>query len=199
MKGDNNKKQRKTIRIKEYDYSRVGNYFITICTKNHCLFFNNEVVRQIAESKWIQIPNHFLNTVLDDWVIMPNHLHGIIFIGEKEPEKHPTRLINLKENNPQNKYQQVIPGSIGVIVRSYKAAVSRECRSQGEDYFKWHRNYYEHIIRDDKELYRIREYIYNNPLNWVLDRENPESPRFDLLHDDYWRDIYSQVGFQWKK
>jgi putative transposase len=173
MKYDSTVHHRKSIRLQEYDYSQPGEYFITLCThKKICAF--GEVVEdmvlltrmgEIAGRCWEEIPKHFPMVELDEFVVMPNHIHGIIIINSS---------VGVEYIQPLPKtFQHVIPKSLGSIVRSYKAAVSRECRKQKYYDFSWQRNYYEHIIRDDKDLNNIREYIFNNPIKWHFDENNP--------------------------
>jgi REP element-mobilizing transposase RayT len=103
---------------------------------------------------------------LDEFVVMPNHIHGIIII----------KPVGVQHVEPlRNKFQHIIPASIGSIIRSFKGSVTRICRQQGFTNFRWQRNYYERIIRDDNELNRIREYIIDNPAQWLDDHESPTS------------------------
>ena len=123
----------------------------------------------IARQCWLDIPNHFENVELDEYVVMPNHVHGIIIIKGHvgvqyiEPQRIEPR---------RNKFQHIIPGSLGSIIRSYKASVTRQCRRAGLVLFRWQRNYYEHIVRDEKDFRRIQEYIHYNPFKWSLEKEN---------------------------
>ncbi len=136
---------------------------------------------------WQEIPTHFENVRLGVFVVMPNNIHGIIMIN------------NIGVQNfepPQNRFQHIIPKSLGSIIRTYKSALTSWCKNNGFASFRWQRNYYEHIIRNEEELNRIREYIQNNPLKWELDRENPESRNFNLEHDLYWKEVYEQNGRQ---
>jgi REP element-mobilizing transposase RayT len=120
---------------------------------------------EIAKRCWEEIPKHFPNVELDAHVVMPNHIHGIIILNDP---------VGVEYIQPLPKtFQHVISKSLGSIVRSYKAAVSRECQKRKYYDFSWQRNYYEHIIRDDKDLNNIREYILNNPIKWYLDENNP--------------------------
>jgi len=164
---------RKSTRLKEYDYSQPGEYFITICMYDKKYVFG-EVIEErttlspageIAKKCWEEIPRHFHNVELDECVIMPNHIHGIIILNETVGVEYIQPL--------QNKYQRVIPKSLGSIVRSYKAAVTRECCKNNYSYLQWQSLFYDRIIRSDKELGIIRDYIINNPFKWHLDEENP--------------------------
>ena len=166
---------RKSIRLKEYDYSSPGEYFITICTKNReCDFgeivsdnINLSPIGRIAEQCWTEIPIHFTNVELDAFIVMPNHLHGIIVIN-------PSVGIHNYESLQKHAFQHTVRKSLGSIVRAYKGAVKMICQDKGYSEFVWQRNYYEHIIRNDKDLNNIRDYIVNNPMQWYKDEENPE-------------------------
>ena len=167
-------RNRHTMRIKDFDYSQPGGYFVTICTK-HRLYLFGEIFREemrlssvceIAKRFWLEIPKYFPNTELDEFVIMPNHIHAIIIINSS--------VVGIHHNESLRKhsYQHIIPYSLGSIIRSYKGAVYRECRRQGYDDFYWQRNYYEHIIRNDKDLNNIRDYIEGNISKWEIDKDN---------------------------
>jgi putative transposase len=162
--------KRRSIRLPEYDYSKAGSYFITICTFEKGLFFGKIIdgkivlssIGEMARNYIEEIPKHFENVFIDEFVIMPNHIHFIITI------------VGVQNFEPlRNEYQKIIAKSIGAIIRAYKASVTIWCRKNGYSHFKWQRNYFEHIIRNEKDHFRIREYIRNNPLQWELDEENP--------------------------
>ncbi len=156
---------RHSFRLQEFDYGQPGAYFITICTKKRELWLDIPEIKKIVEECWIEIPNHFKNATLDSWVVMPNHIHGIIRLVSRVGVQHVEPL--------QNRYQHIIPKSIGSIVRSYKSAVTVGCKKGGFNFFYWQRNYYESVIRNEDDLNRARRYIQDNPLNWDLDEENP--------------------------
>ena len=148
MKYNPDRHHRKSIRLKHYDYSQAGAYFVTICTKDRKLFFEDEFIKSIAETFWKEIPKHFINVKLDEFIIMPNHLHGIIIIENDIAVGTGHRPVQIGQGN---------------------ALPLREQKN-----FAWQPRFYEHIIRDEIELNKIREYIINNPLKWELDIENPE-------------------------
>ena len=150
-------------RYQGYDYSLPGKYFVTICTKNKTPYFgkieNGEMklsdIGIIARDLWIAIPDHCPNIGLDEFVIMPDHIHGIISIKT-----------NCDSGKPRISPK---PGSLGAIVGSYKSAVSKIIHRFDPD-FKWQPRFYDHIIRSDSELSRIRKYIRENPGNWINKR-----------------------------
>ena len=184
---DPKKHHRRSIRLKGYDYSRPGAYFVTMCVQDWEWKFGRVVdgrvflsrEGEIASRCWAEIPQHFGNAVLDEYVIMPNHMHGIIVLKSKEEERTSVGVeyIQPRHNNletqieRQNRFQHVIPNSISSILRSYKAAVTKLCRESGMIDFKWQRNYYEHIVRNHKALYAIRAYIRNNPAKWTIEHD----------------------------
>lgn len=191
MKYDPFKHRRHSLRVRGYDYSRIGAYYITMVTHNReCLLgdvADGQVklspIGQVAHDFWQEIPRHFADVEMDEFIVMPNHVHGIIVIvrDAREPVGveyiQPLQPHQPLQNETQHRYQHVIPRSVGSIIRTYKAAVRRWCNENGNEHFKWQRNYYEHIIRTDGDLDRIRAYIVNNPFNWQSDDENPKNIR----------------------
>ncbi len=174
---------RRSIRLQGYDYSQSGAYFITICTQNRASLFGHVVDGKMilndagmaTQQCWLEIPKHFPNTILDEFVIMPNHVHGIIVITDINPPNvgvqnfEPLQIESPRIEPKQNYYQKIIPGSIGSIIRGFKIGVTKWFRQNTDVYHVWQRNYYEHIVRNQMELKRIREYIVNNPVNWQND------------------------------
>lgn len=164
-----NKYRIKSNRLSNWDYLSAGYYFVTICTQNRICHFGNIVqssinpspVGKIAYKYWEEIPKHFDNIDIDQFIIMPNHIHGIIIINEPTVETRHAVSLQQTFGNP-------IPNSLPTIIRSYKSATTKWCNENNWS-FKWQHNYHEHIIRNEKELDRIREYIINNPANWNED------------------------------
>lgn len=177
---------RRSIRLKNFDYSKPGAYFITICTKNRERLFGDVVDGKMvlndggkaAERCWMEIPLHYPNVVPDEFVIMPDHVHGIIVINEQSPN-HGEQLVSAvvqhfeplpKNLQPkQNKYQKIIPRSIGSMIRGYKIGVTKWFRQNTDIFIVWQRNYHEQIIHTKTELQKIRNYIIENPLKWKND------------------------------
>ena len=194
----NARHNRRSIRLKGYDYSQAGAYFVTICTKDRISLFgeinDGEMILNdagiIAEQCWKDIPVHFPNVLLDEWIIMPNHIHGIIIITVGAKNNSPQReTVGSKNISPQQSANDDSPQrvqaknisplprgtskTIGSIIRGFKIGVTKWMRQNDIIYHVWQRNYYEHIIRNEKDLHMIREYIVNNPLKWQYDKENP--------------------------
>ena len=171
---DLRKHRRRSVRLKEYDYSQEGAYFVTICSRDRAFLFENEAIRAVTQQRWLEIPKHFPTVQLDEWVIMPNHLHGIITVTCRGVQLNaPTEGITVR--NSGNRFSMISPrrNTLPVIIRTYKAAVSTLCRRVGYKHFKWQRGYYEHVIRNEDELNRARQYILDNPLQWEMDENNP--------------------------
>ncbi len=160
--------ERKPNRLKEYDYSNSGWYYVTICTKNHIAYFgrikNGEMfpneLGEIADKCWNEIPNHYPETELDEYVIMPNHIHGIIIIDY-------ANVGDAKFASPTDRTKM----TLSKIIQQYKRAVTVEIKTNyPKSNFKWQRSFYDRIIRNERELYDIRKYILQNPLKWEFEK-----------------------------
>jgi putative transposase len=213
MQYDPDLHHRRSIRLKGYDYSQNGAYFVTICAQDRtCLF--GEIVDggmqlnewgQIVASTWQDLPNHVPHVQLDEFVVMPNHVHGILIITDDADdvgagsyddvvgagscddvvgaglcddvvgaglEPAPTKPARTDTGTRQRH-------GLPEIVRQFKTFSARrinECRGT-PGIPVWQRNYYEHVIRDEEDLRRIRQYIVDNPANWARDEDNPHPSR----------------------
>jgi putative transposase len=142
------------LRLRDYDYSHAGLYFVTTCVKGwRCLFgtvADDRVVLSslgaIAQECLVSIVEHHRDVLLDSYVVMPNHVHAVVGIGEDSAS------------------------ALGVVVGTYKGAVSRVSGKAD----LWQRGYYDHVVRDESDLARIRRYIESNPIQWAQDPENPD-------------------------
>jgi REP element-mobilizing transposase RayT len=166
---------RKNIRLKDYDYSSAGYYFVTIVSYKRKNIFGEIIDGQnnlnplgmIIEKTWQEIPEHFPYVEVDSHIVMPNHFHGIVIINEVGAQ----HVVGAQHAEP---LREIKPQPLGLIVRSFKSAVTK--RVHDLDLFVgekiWQRNYYEHIIRNEDDHQQIADYIETNPLNWEYDHEN---------------------------
>ncbi len=172
-------KERKLNRLNEYDYSKNGYYFITLCTKDGIEYFgkieNEEMILnqfgETAERCWKEIPNHYDNVEIDEFVIMPNHIHGIISINDDNDKWTEHCSVPTNTTNTERRY-----GLLSKIIKSFKNVVIKDIHEKFSDNkFQWQRSFYDHVIRNEKSLYEIREYIIYNPLKWDLEKNNIEN------------------------
>jgi len=165
---------RKSIRLKGYDYTQAGAYFVTVVTYHRdCLFgkIENEIMTlndlgKIADECWRAIPEHFPFVELGAHIIMPNHLHGIVVIhdaGRGAIYRAPT----------VEQFGKPTVGSLPTIIRTYKSAVTRIIGREHNATSIWQRNYYERVIRNEHEMGNIWKYVESNPAQWNDDDENP--------------------------
>jgi len=187
---------RRSIRLTGFDYSSRGAYFITLCThQRQCIFGNivNETVQlnaigSIVHDEWVRTPEIRPSVVLSDFVVMPNHLHGIIIIMPESRASH--RLAPTKAQHTVSNERPMGPASdsIAAILAQFKSMATRRVNALNEAISSrlWQRNYYEHIIRDDEQMGNIREYIVHNPSQWTWDRENPQAIGGDVGADHPW-------------
>lgn len=172
---------RRSVRLPEYDYAGPGAYFVTICTHERRVLFGAMVDREMRLSPpgeivldcWNAIPDHFAHVALDAFVVMPNHVHGILIFGDRDIRRGmachaPTASVR--------QFSQPSAGALSTVVGSFKSASAREINRlrNTPGAAVWQRNYYEHVIRNEPDLDAIRQYIEHNPLRWHLDEENPE-------------------------
>ncbi len=171
MKYNHDQHHRRSIRLQGYDYSQNGAYFVTICTHSReCLFggiIDGQMVMNnrgmTAHDEWVKTVEMRENIELDEFVVMPNHIHGIIVIHDGRGTMHRAPTAE-QFGKPTSK-------SIPTIIRGLKSAVTKRINGirKTPGFPVWQRNYYEHIIRDEQSMEKIREYIVNNPLNWERD------------------------------
>jgi REP element-mobilizing transposase RayT len=157
--------KRKLQRLAEYDYSQAGAYFVTICAyKKNCIFgqvsgdrVNLTQLGELVSENWRRLPQIYEFISLDTFVIMPNHFHAIVWLNETSSGK-----------------------SLSKIIAYFKALSAHEARNcVGKPLLLWQRGFFEHIVRNDRDLYRIRQYIVDNPAQWSVDQENPNCLRTD--------------------
>ena len=202
-----NKYRIESARLHNWDYRSDGSYFITICTKNRDHFFGDiqngnmilTEIGQLAYQFWNEIPDHFPSIELGNFVIMPNHVHGILTIhgynkniiwdGNKPASSSISFVETLQcnvstndmddkndNNDSKSKNEKMSkispkPGSISTIIRSYKSVVTKHSK-QFDSNFAWQFRFHDHIIRNNRSFYFIQKYITQNPLKWENDRFN---------------------------
>ncbi|MBI4287427.1 MAG: transposase [Chloroflexi bacterium] len=179
---------RRSVRLPSYDYTQPGAYFITIATQDRDPLFGRVVdgaailgrYGEIARPCWQRIPAHFRGAHTDMFVIMPNHVHGIIVIdlGTVPIDRDAPTMSGILARlcGPVTEYfGRPTQHSLPTIVRSFKSAVTKQINELRHTASApvWQRGYYEHVVRSDEELEEIREYIASNPAEWALDGDNP--------------------------
>lgn len=176
MSNDSFKHNRRSIRLRDYDYTLAGAYFVTIVTKDReCLFgdvaddeMQMNAIGEIVVEEWLRSSQIRKEIELDEYIVMPNHLHGIVVIMSNDDEKaHHRAPLQATLRRPAR--------CLGSLVAGFKAATAKRINEYRHipGAPVWQRNYYEHVIRGEKTLNAIREYIAGNPANWARDEENP--------------------------
>jgi putative transposase len=210
MKPDPLIHHRQSIRLKGYDYSTPGAYFVTICVQNRKCVLGEIVAGQMrlnaigvmAQTEWRNLPQRFPGIILDAHIFMPNHMHGIIVWAGPDPalegasvraglvpapeEADPTSeapATTLEGASTRDAPTESASAVLGDIIGAFKSITTHQCilgvRQLGWPPFPgkfWQRNYYEHIVRTEADLARIRAYILNNPAKWAWDQLHPAAP-----------------------
>ncbi len=177
-----NKYRIESARLQNWNYGWNGKYFVTIVTKNREHYFGNIVngemrfseIGKIANECWYAIPEHFPFVILDEFCVMPNHIHGIIVINNKNGNTCRDVACNVSTNESDTNKMSIIspkPGSLSTIIRSFKSAVTKFANENNYN-FGWQSRFYEHIIHNKKSLNRIGNYICDNSKNWENDKFN---------------------------
>lgn len=189
MKYNPDKHHRRSIRLKGYDYSQPGAYYVTIVVQNReCIFgdiSNGKMALnengKIVKTEWLKTAEIRKNVKLDEFIVMPNHVHGIIIITDKIKNipnigKNVETTGNVGATGPVAPTgPRLHPNSLGSIMGQFQSIVTKQIRKFGIEYFSWQRNYWERIIRNKNELNKIRKYIRDNPINWETDDNNPNN------------------------
>jgi putative transposase len=208
---------RRSIRLKGYDYRQAGAYFVTICTQDRAFLFGQVVhdemqlndAGKMVYDVWNDLPAFYPGVQTDAFIVMPNHIHGIIILVGADPRvcpaqpsvgvgprAYPDSGPRAYPGQPQEMGQpQGVAPTLGLpdVVHRFKTMTTKRyadgVKRLGWEPFRgrlWQRNYYEHIIRNEESLNRIREYVLTNPMRWALDRENPHRVGMDEF--DTWLD-----------
>ena len=207
MTSDHLRLSRCSMRLRGHDYSKPGAYLVTVCVQDRkCLFgcirdrqMRANAAGSMIQETWAQLPNRFVYAALDAFVLMPNHIHGIILLtddrrgdergirrGESciRPQKPKQSLVDGHEDrlDTNGRPRGTLPGSLGRIMQAFTSITTHEyivgVKRFGWPSFAgklWQRNYHDHIIRNEKDLHRIRQYIVDNPACWAEDKNNPHN------------------------
>lgn len=181
MKYDPTRHHRRSIRLKGYDYRNSGAYFVTICTKNRECILGDPVVDGIINAVWQALPSWFPTIELDEFVVMPNHVHFIVWIinytvemplpgGQHESKSYPYEIPKPTKIHSATALSDVVGAFKSLVFKVYLDWVKVNDVTRRAKF--WQGNYYEHIIRNNAELNAIRQYIINNPVSWKKDRDN---------------------------
>jgi len=169
--------RRRSIRLQGYDYSLPGAYFVTIVTSKRACYFgrvqDNEMflndIGLAIQSHWLALPDHTPFLRLGEFILMPNHLHAILWIYQN---------LSITQADPQNQGLRLpmpasgtIPGSLGAVLQNFKSVSARFTKAGFGISGLWQHGYYDRVIRNERELAAIREYILTNPANWQKDQE----------------------------
>ena len=180
---------RRSIRLKNYDYSQPGAYFVTVCTHNRDSLFGhiheNAMIMNEAgvmiDRWWRELPKKYPMVDTDDYMVMPNHFHGIVAIVGAALRGRPDGSDpNIAGDRPGGQPHRVAP-TLGDMIDWFKTMTTndyirgvKQCQWRPFPGKLWQRNYYEHVIRNEHDLNAIREYVVNNPASWEKDNENPD-------------------------
>ena len=182
---------RRSIRLRAYDYCAAGGYFVTICTYERECMLRDRRARLVVDQTWRSMSRRVKGIRTGEFIVMPNHIHGIIWIRppNRVGAQHPRSRYGMavKANHPQTVSPSVatgaaplrlaiVSGALGVVVRTFKSQTARRINeirgTPGTPV--WQRNYHERVIRNERELEAIRQYIRDNPAKWAEDSNNPE-------------------------
>lgn len=175
-----NEFQVESARLKDRDYSIPWWYFVTINTKGHICWFgkvtkNKMVLSDLgkaAECFWKEIPKHYPSVELDYYIVMPNHLHGIVILNNSET------CHGMSLQSHERKFSKPIKNSLSMVINQFKSAVKRWCNKNERSDFLWQPLFYDRIIRNEQELFSIRKYIEQNPLKWEIEKNIPYNIEF---------------------
>jgi putative transposase len=172
-------KHRRSIRLQHYDYAQAGAYFVTICTQHRACVLGEVVdgqmqlsaLGQIVADGWLWLAQQYAHVQLDEWVVMPNHVHGIILLTDEARVDGDKGGSRTAPTNPHN----VPRKPLGQLVGAFKTVTTKRVNALRETPAAvfWQRDFHEHVIRNEADLARLQTYVANNPLQWMLDSLHP--------------------------
>ena len=191
------KHHRRSIRLKGYDYSQAGTYFVTICVQDKVCLLGKIVdgkmqvntYGEIVKKNWKWLAEQYPYVILDEWIVMPNHFHGILFIDRRGGSRTAQQ-----EDSSQRSQEGAKRKPLGRLIGAFKTVSTKqinELRNTPGVRF-WQRNYYEHIVRNERELNNIRQYIINNPLHWEFDTEHLNDKALEEKRK-YWKQFFANL------
>ncbi len=201
MTFDPDKHHRRSVRLRGYDYAQEGAYFVTVCLQGRaCLL--GDIDREMklndagcmVERWWCELNHKFPTVETDACIVMPNHFHGVLFIvstGRGDPMWSPSSTAGHEDGHPP-KGAPTLGDVMGWLKTMTTNEYIRGVKQHGWPPFQgrlWQRNYHEHVIRDERELTRIREYVASNPARWAMDPENPAASSFGEERRENARDV----------
>ena len=191
IKHTENTKTRRSVRLRGYDYRQPGAYFVTICSYQRIPLFGHvergsmilNPLGNIVRDTWRTIPTLRPHVSLDEFVVMPNHLHAILLITDVGATDSVALADSVAPTDEPRSAKGPRPGSLGAIIGQFKSVATKRIHRlrSTSGHPIWQRNYFEHIIRHDRALNRIRAYIHQNPARWHFDRYNPDAVGSDQL------------------
>lgn len=189
MTRPSDRSRRRSLRLRDYDYTQAGAYFVTVCTQDRACLFGEVVdgemrlneAGEMVSAEWNALVGRFPGVELDGFAVMPNHIHAIVVLVGAGLVPARTCAGDERGDHEGRPYGDGRPPpTLGGVMGAFKSittvSYTRGVKQSAWPGFRgrlWQRNYYEHIIRDEASAHAIREYIANNPLQWALDRENP--------------------------
>ena len=183
-------KEWKQYRLPSYNYASMGDYFITICTKDRWhhfgkitnnpseIFIELTAIGLIAQESILAIPTIYKEVILGETVVMPNHLHLVMSLPFQNKNDQNKQAPLQQSMSPKNGLTPLIPGSVASIVNHLKGKVKKWCNANGHQQFQWQARFHDHIIRNSTSYNRINNYIANNIYNWHEDENNKDSNNF---------------------
>ncbi len=175
---------RKRNRLREWDYSTPHWYYVTICAQNHREWFGEIIEGKMilneyglmVQKRWLWLKEHYEYVDLDEFIVMPNHFHGILIIGGSGRDLTKNNEQHTKRTSPDLSLHKLVKiKPLSELIGVFKTTSSKLIHQNGLSNFSWQRSYYDHIIRNEGSLDNIRLYIRENSLSWETDRNNPEN------------------------
>jgi REP element-mobilizing transposase RayT len=175
-----NKYRIESARCQNWNYTENGYYFVTICTRDRQCCFGDVIdgkmqlspIGQIVAEEWQKTEQIRSNVQIDAWVVMPNHLHGIVIIHKPVETLRPDTLVETFRRNVFTDKSRLKPNSLGSIIGQFKSVCTKRIWAAGFPDFGWQTRFHDRIIRDEESASQIREYIINNPARWESDKNN---------------------------